>query len=70
MRLIVPGVVVVAKWEGKLDKHQFDEAMAGRSVRVVPLDIWADPAGGPILPAGPRTAAATASGRRRRVLLP
>ena len=26
--------VVVAKWEGKLDKHQFDEALAGRSVRV------------------------------------
>jgi aerobic C4-dicarboxylate transport protein len=26
--------VVVARWEGKLDKHQFDEAMAGRSVRV------------------------------------
>ena len=26
--------VVVAKWEGKLDKHRFDEALAGRSVRV------------------------------------
>lgn len=36
--------VVVAKWEGKLDKHQFDEAMAGRSVRVDQMPEGAIPA--------------------------
>lgn len=36
--------VVVAKWEGKLDKHQFDEALAGRSVRVDQMPEGAVPA--------------------------
>ncbi len=36
--------VVVAKWEGKLDKHQFDEALAGRSVRVDQMPEGAIPA--------------------------
>ncbi|KQM41118.1 dicarboxylate/amino acid:cation symporter [Sphingomonas sp. Leaf10] len=36
--------VVVAKWEGKLDKHQFDEAMAGRSVRIDQMPEGAIPA--------------------------
>ncbi len=36
--------VVVAKWEGKLDKHQFDEALAGRSVRVDEMPEGAVPA--------------------------
>ena len=36
--------VVVAKWEGKLDKHQFDEALAGRAVRVDQMPEGAVPA--------------------------
>ncbi|MEP9402167.1 dicarboxylate/amino acid:cation symporter [Sphingomonas sp. VNH70] len=36
--------VVVAKWEGKLDKRQFDEALAGRSVRVDQMPEGAVPA--------------------------